>query len=86
VRTDERLIAEIRLLAASDMSFADLSRHANHSAERLRVTRPSYDTVRLVARDARRRRIRARTRDLVVGGVAGAAIATIAAITLRRSC
>jgi hypothetical protein len=86
VRLHPDVARELRALAASDMSFADLSRCANGAAERARAVRPSYDTVRRLTLDERRRRRRSRALDVLAGVLAGASAMVLAVEIVRRSC
>jgi hypothetical protein len=52
-RLGPRLLAEIERLAASDRSFAEITRRVGNAADRLGVARPSYETVRVLVRAMR---------------------------------
>ena|SRR5215213_2637342 len=55
-RVSPGLLAEIERLATRDLSFAEMNRRVGRKAEALALPRPSYQTVRVLARAARERR------------------------------
>jgi hypothetical protein len=52
-RISPRLIVALDRLAARDLSAAEICRQVGDEAERLGLTRPSYQCVRLLVREAR---------------------------------
>lgn len=54
-RLPHKLVAELEHLAAGDLSAAEICRRIGARADKLGVPRPSYETVRVVVRRARRR-------------------------------
>jgi len=53
-RISPRLVAAIDRLAKRDLSAAEICRQVGAEAERLGLTRPSYQCVRLLVRETRR--------------------------------
>jgi hypothetical protein len=68
-RISPRLVSFLDRLAARDLSAAEICRQVGDEAERLGLTRPSYQCVRLLVKEARR---------LPAGRSAGEALAGIA--------
>ena len=65
-RTDSRLVAAIERLDRSDVPIAETWRRVGVVADRLRLTRPSYQQVRLIVHDSRRRGRRPTAGDVLL--------------------
>jgi hypothetical protein len=65
-RISPRLQAEIERLAEAPLSSAEICRRVGVKAERLGLPRPSYQRVRALVREARRRPRRPTTTDVLL--------------------
>jgi hypothetical protein len=63
-RVSLRLVAKIERLASGDLSFAEITRRVGARAEQLGLTRPSYQTVRVLVTAARKLRARPSTLEV----------------------
>jgi hypothetical protein len=66
-RISPRLIAVIDQLAARELSSAEICRLVGEEAERIGLTRPSYQRVRVLVLEARRRPPDLSTRESLSG-------------------
>jgi hypothetical protein len=65
-RIDPRLLAALGRLARSDISAAEACRRIGALAVELRLTQPSYQTVRVLLADIRRRGLRPTTGQVLL--------------------
>jgi hypothetical protein len=66
-RISPRLVAVIYRLARGDLSPAEICRQVGDEAERLGLTRPSYQCVRLLVMETRRRPVGPSTGEVLAG-------------------
>jgi hypothetical protein len=65
-RLDPRVLEEIERLASSQLSSAEICRRVGEKSERLGRPRPSYQRVRSLVREIRRRPHRPSTTDVLL--------------------